>query len=593
MMAAADAPGVRRRPIRDQIAALSRVLHQQAVGSLSAKGPRRGHAWRCGRPAARLRQPGHGARRRHLGDRPYFPAHVVAAPETGGRRRTTSARRPPGGAGAEAFIAHYLTRCRPLLVRHAVAVESVIGRRQRGSGMRVDGAAPAREQRAAIWLDGRGAGARNRRARPAGRGLAAVAHARAGRGAGPDIDETSTRFASRCFDISHTAGEATQASCVVFENHRMRAPVPPLNIEGITGGDDYAAMRQVLTRRYAKPGRGRIGGPHACPDLVLVDGGRGQVASMAREVFEELGRPRLIVGVERAKAARWAGGTGLRRRPRQVWLWPRFGGADAGGADPRRGAPSPSPACARGEPGCAPAAAGWRTSPASGRRSVPDCCSVSAVCAARGGAHGVRRRGQRRMEYRESGRGDLSRGHRRVLADPSCCWRWRGRRCPKPPPPAARHRRAGWRRAKHRTACAASRRPVTAPTACVSGGDQRRVRAGEAGRMVAPHLSGPGTQGKLGRPFCRTPSRWRDRSTPAAIPVRALNGDGMLRARRDGARAGARRRAASWDSIRRPRRRRVASAPWAKRSVRPTPGDGRRRQAPHADRAPAVRGPSG
>ena len=78
------------------------------------------------------------------------------------------------------------------------------------------------------------------------------------------------------------------------------------NIEGITGGDDYAAMRQVLTRRYAKlaeavaqgttlQGRARL------PDLVLVDGGRGQV-SMAREVFEELGLDvSLIVGVEKGQ----------------------------------------------------------------------------------------------------------------------------------------------------------------------------------------------------------------------------------------------------------------------------------------------------
>jgi excinuclease ABC subunit C len=88
-----------------------------------------------------------------------------------------------------------------------------------------------------------------------------------------------------CFDISHTLGEATVASCVVYDNFAMRNnEYRRYNIEGITPGDDYAAMREALTRRYQKV----VSGEGQLPDLILIDGGKGQVAA-AQEALQELG----------------------------------------------------------------------------------------------------------------------------------------------------------------------------------------------------------------------------------------------------------------------------------------------------------------
>ena len=87
-----------------------------------------------------------------------------------------------------------------------------------------------------------------------------------------------------CFDISHTMGEGTVASCVVFDHEGARkSDYRRFNIEGVEGGDDYGAMRQALTRRYTrlKKGEGLI------PDVLLIDGGKGQLHE-AEKVLEEL-----------------------------------------------------------------------------------------------------------------------------------------------------------------------------------------------------------------------------------------------------------------------------------------------------------------
>lgn len=116
-----------------------------------------------------------------------------------------------------------------------------------------------------------------------------------------DSDDELARLRVECFDISHHSGEATQASCVVYQHHAMQnAEYRRYNIKDVAAGDDYAAMRQVLMRRYEKV----VSGEGVLPDVVLVDGGKGQI-SMAKEVFAELGLDEsLLVGVAKGEGRR-------------------------------------------------------------------------------------------------------------------------------------------------------------------------------------------------------------------------------------------------------------------------------------------------
>ena len=104
-----------------------------------------------------------------------------------------------------------------------------------------------------------------------------------------------------CFDISHTMGEATVASCVVFDKGAMQnSEYRRYNITGITPGDDYAAMRDALTRRYKKVAAGE----GKRPDLVFIDGGKGQLG-VAVEVMQEVGLADiLLVGIAKGEERR-------------------------------------------------------------------------------------------------------------------------------------------------------------------------------------------------------------------------------------------------------------------------------------------------
>ena len=121
---------------------------------------------------------------------------------------------------------------------------------------------------------------------------------------GVDENVDLASFRVECFDISHTMGEATQASCVVFEDHAMQPKqFRRFNISDITPGDDPGAMRQVLTRRYQSLASGAEGSGKAArlPDVVLVDGGQTQLGA-AREVFESFGLDiNVLVGVAKGE----------------------------------------------------------------------------------------------------------------------------------------------------------------------------------------------------------------------------------------------------------------------------------------------------
>ena len=272
--------------IRNQISALSKVLHQQAVDTVDDRDVDiLAVLVNGGKACVNLAMVRGG---RHLGDSPYFPIHVDNA--------------EPHEV-LEAFISqHYLEVAAPptLITSHAVD-KDLLSALSEQLGLKLRAIHQPREQRKA-WLDM----AQQNAALQLGRLLAEEGSQQARTRSLVDALDLAVEdldsFRIECFDISHTAGEATQASCVVFHHHKMQAAeYRRYNIEGITGGDDYAAMRQVLLRRYTKLAEAVRLGEAKLPDLVLVDGGKGQI-SMAREVFESLDLDlSRLVGVEKGE----------------------------------------------------------------------------------------------------------------------------------------------------------------------------------------------------------------------------------------------------------------------------------------------------
>jgi excinuclease ABC subunit C len=313
--------------LRDQIAALSSILQPQAMDRADDDRDADILAVKVmgGRACVNLAMVRGG---RHLGDRAFFPSGVDEASlklsldgdvdgcgEGDDAQATAATAAPvdadPALAVLQAFIAqHYLDSPLPQMLITSLALDESLKRALKvalntQAGRRIVFQHQPREQRR-VWLDLAIKGCELALARLLAEEGSQQARTRALIEALDLSVDDAAQLRIECFDISHTAGEATQASCVVFEGHRMvSAQYRRYNIDGITPGDDYAAMRQVLMRRYAKLAQAAADGAGAAgrlPDLVLIDGGRGQV-SMAREVFAELGLDLgLIVGVEKGEA---------------------------------------------------------------------------------------------------------------------------------------------------------------------------------------------------------------------------------------------------------------------------------------------------
>ncbi len=214
---------------------------------------------------------------RHLGDKPFYPSNVQGQ---------------DASELLQAFLAqHYLERNVPPLIITSLevqdeALENLLSE-QAGHKVQIRHSVTGERRQ---WLEMAEANALLGLKQQAGMQAGQVMRLEALQNelALPDLKRIE------CFDISHTMGEATIASCVVYDDLAIRPQeYRRYNISGITPGDDYAAMKQALQKRYQKlqTGEGKR------PDLILIDGGAGQLA-MAIEVMTEFGLSDIqLVGV--------------------------------------------------------------------------------------------------------------------------------------------------------------------------------------------------------------------------------------------------------------------------------------------------------
>jgi excinuclease ABC subunit C len=277
--------------VRNQIQSLSRVLHQQSMETTGdADVDVIAVVVQGGRACVNLAMVRGG---RHLGDRAYFPTQVGEA----------LGEDPIEVEVLAAFLVqHYADKFIPgtLILNIEFDQPELMVALIEQCGHRINLIFQPQGQRRQ-WLDLAQKGAEISLARLLSEQGSQQSRTRALAEVLQLDTEDLDSLRIECFDISHTGGEATQASCVVFHHHAMQnSEYRRFNINGVTPGDDYAAMRQVLTRRYEKV----AGGDGVMPDVVLVDGGKGQV-EMARQVFSELGLDiGLIVGVAKGEGRR-------------------------------------------------------------------------------------------------------------------------------------------------------------------------------------------------------------------------------------------------------------------------------------------------